>query len=136
MGCKMMEKISVRTHGREEIVDITENIEKIISKSKISSGFCIIFVPHTTAAISINENADPAVKRDVLKILDTLIPQNGDYEHFEGNSPAHVKTILTGNSQTLLIEKGKLKLGTWQGIYLCEYDGPRSRSVLIKIISS
>ncbi len=132
----MIEKISVRTHGREEIIDITENIEKIISNSKISSGYCIIFVPHTTAAIAINENADPAVKRDVLKILDTIIPQNGDYEHFEGNSPAHVKTILTGNSQMILIENGKLKLGTWQGIYLCEYDGPRSRSVLIKIVSS
>ncbi|MFX1450964.1 MAG: secondary thiamine-phosphate synthase enzyme YjbQ [Promethearchaeota archaeon] len=132
----MMEKISVRTHGREEILDITEKIEKIISKSGISSGYCIIYVPHTTAGVAINENADPAVKRDVLKILDTLIPQHGDYEHFEGNSPAHVKTILTGTSQIILIENGKLTLGTWQGIYLCEFDGPRSRSVLIKIISS
>lgn len=131
-----MEKISVRTHGREEILDITEKIEKIISKSGISSGYCIIYVPHTTAGVAINENADPAVKRDVLKILDTLIPQHGDYEHFEGNSPAHVKTILTGTSQIILIENGKLTLGTWQGIYLCEFDGPRSRSVLIKIISS
>ncbi|NVM02030.1 MAG: YjbQ family protein [Candidatus Helarchaeota archaeon] len=132
----MIEKISVRTHGREEVIDITETVENIISKSKVASGYCIIYVPHTTAAITINENADPAVKRDVLKILDKLIPQNGDYEHFEGNSPAHIKSILTGISQMILIENGKLKLGTWQGIYLCEYDGPRSRSVLIKIIST
>ena len=131
-----MEKISVRTHGREEILDITETIEKIISKSNISSGYCIIYVPHTTAGVAINENADPAVKRDVLKILDKLIPQHGDYEHFEGNSPAHVKAVLTGTSQIILIENGKLALGTWQGIYLCEFDGPRSRSVLIKLISS
>ncbi len=128
-------EINIKTNIREQIVDITHEVEELIKESKVINGYCIISIPHTTAGITINENADPAVKRDILNILDNLIPLYGDYEHIEGNSAAHVKAILTGFSQIILIENKTLKLGTWQGVYFCEYDGPRDRKVYVKIIS-
>jgi len=108
-------EINIKTNIREQIVDITHEVEELIKESKVINGYCIISIPHTTAGITINENADPAVKRDILNILDNLIPLYGDYEHIEGNSAAHVKAILTGFSQIILIENKTLKLGTWAG---------------------
>ncbi len=132
----MIKKISIKTSKREEIIDITDQVSKLLTNNKFPIGYCIIFVPHTTAGITINENADPAVKRDILKILNDIIPLDGNYEHVEGNSAAHMKSIMTGFSQIVLIENGKLKLGTWQGIYFCEFDGPRSRKVHVKFIET
>ncbi|MHA1377439.1 MAG: secondary thiamine-phosphate synthase enzyme YjbQ [Candidatus Helarchaeota archaeon] len=130
----MINMISINTSKREEIIDITNEVAKILKKSNISDGYCVVFVTHTTAGITINENADPAVKRDILKILDKAIPFNNNYEHMEGNSAAHMKSIICGFSQTIPIEHGRLVLGTWQGIYFCEFDGPRTRNVLVKIV--
>jgi secondary thiamine-phosphate synthase enzyme len=129
------EKLS--THHRSEILDITPRVIELVQKTGIKDGLCIVFVPHTTAAVSINENADPDVKRDITQKLSALIPEKESfYQHNEGNSDSHLKTILTGPSVTLIIDKGKLLLGTWQGIYFCEFDGPRSRTYHVKIIGS
>ena len=118
------------------MIDITVSVQAVIDSKKISNGLCIIFSPHTTAAITINENADPDVPRDIMAALDRLIPQNANYRHTEGNSPAHVKSSLIGASQLVLIQNNRLILGTWQSIFFCEFDGPRSRRVLISIIAS
>src|SRR4051812_17922467 len=119
------EKVS--THSRGEIVDITARVVECVRRSAVRDGLCVVYVPHTTAAVSINENADPDVKRDVLAKLDEMIPQRESYyQHNEGNSDSHLKTILTGPSITLIVEGGRLILGTWQGVYFCEYDGPRT----------
>ncbi|MBD3227540.1 MAG: YjbQ family protein [Candidatus Lokiarchaeota archaeon] len=131
----MNEEISVKTSKKEEIIDITNRVKEIISNANIKDGYCVLFVMHTTAGLAINENADPAVRKDVLKILDNAVPQQGNYQHREGNSPAHAKAILTGTSELILISNGDLVLGTWQGIYFCEFDGPRRRKVKIKIFS-
>jgi len=129
-----MKELTVRTVKRSEIIDITEDIKKIVRDSKITDGLCFVFVPHTTAAVTINENADPAVKRDMLGILNSLIPFSKDYEHSEGNSDSHVKASLIGNSESIIIENGNLQLGQWQGIQFCEFDGPRTRRVQIKLL--
>jgi secondary thiamine-phosphate synthase enzyme len=128
-----MKRIAVRTHERTEFVDITQAVAEAVGETGVKSGLCLVFVPHTTAAVTINENADPAVKRDILADLNGLIPFDGDYSHSEGNSAAHVKSTLVGCSQVIPVANGKLALGTWQGIYFCEFDGPRSREVFVLV---
>jgi len=129
----MTKRITVSTRSKTELVDITSEIEKIVETSGTKEGICWVFIPHTTAGITINEGADPSVKRDILSQLDKLIPSAESYQHLEGNAPAHIKTSMVGSSQTLIIENGKLLLGTWQSVYLCEFDGPRHRKVIIKV---
>jgi secondary thiamine-phosphate synthase enzyme len=124
----------IKTSKREEIIDITELIKKHIKLSNIKDGVCALFVPHTTCGVTINENADPSVKSDFLNQMKKLIPQQGNYLHSEGNSDAHIKSILVGPSLTLLVWDGQLVLGTWQGVYFCEFDGPRNRKLLISIL--
>ncbi len=126
-------QINVKTTQREEIIDITHQVEQIIRNSEISNGICRIFVPHTTAGITINENADQNVKTDFLHILKKLIPQSREYKHTEGNSDSHVKASLTGFMQSTIIQNRRMLLGTWQGLWFCEYDGPRTRRVIIAI---
>ncbi|MCX8158128.1 MAG: secondary thiamine-phosphate synthase enzyme YjbQ [Candidatus Diapherotrites archaeon] len=132
----MIEFFSIKTNRREEIVDITKRVEEIVLKSKIKEGLCVVFVPHTTAALTINENADPSVKRDILDKLAKLLPMNDNYAHSEGNSDAHIKSSLIGNSVSLLVKDSVLVLGTWQGILFCEFDGPRERKVIVLVLSN
>jgi len=131
-----MNSFSVKTSTRFEIIDITRPIRDIIREAGTGSGLCHVFVPHTTAAVTINENADPDVPRDIISILDRLIPLHGPYRHGEGNSAAHVKASLMGASETVLIEDGQPVLGTWQSIFFCEFDGPRLRKVFVKVIAT
>jgi len=131
-----MEKFSLRTGGQTQLIDITVQIQKIVSASAIRAGVCHVFVPHTTAAVTINENADPDVKSDILMEINKVIPFSDTYRHLEGNSAAHIKASLFGNSETVIIENGNLQLGTWQGIYFCEFDGPRTRYVWVRLTSS
>lgn len=130
-----MKAINVKTTKRCEMVNITRELQQSVTESGTSSGIAYIFVPHTTAGITINENADPDVVRDLLYALERAVPNTG-FEHGEGNSDAHTKTLMTGTSLSVIIEDSRLMLGTWQGIYLSEYDGPRQRKVYIKIIKS
>jgi secondary thiamine-phosphate synthase enzyme len=132
----MNKTIEVRTAAGDSLVDITGRIEEAVSESRVSAGLCVIYVPHTTAGVTINENADPSVRRDLLLALARAVPDSLPFTHAEGNSPAHVKASLVGSSATVFIENGRLRLGTWQGIFLCEFDGPRQRQVLVKIISA
>jgi secondary thiamine-phosphate synthase enzyme len=128
-----VQTITVRSNDREEMVDITSEIEKELPES--GNGVCVLFTQHTTCGLTINENADPDVKSDMLGFLRRLIPQyEPNFKHFEHNSDAHIKSSLVGSSVTVPFEKGKLLLGRWQGIYLCEFDGPRERKILIKIM--
>lgn len=129
-----MKKISVRTSSRTEMVNITSAVQEVLDESGIQSGMVMVFVPHTTAAVTINENADPSVKRDILYEINKIIPFDDNYQHFEGNSAAHIKSSLFGSSEVIPVENGRLQLGTWQGIYFCEFDGPRHRQVWIQII--
>ena len=127
-------EFTVRTNSRTDFIDITEEISRSVRESKVEEGICTIFTPHTTAAITINENADPAVIHDMHLILDRMIPWSSpDYLHSEGNSAAHVKSSLVGCSESVIIQKTKLRLGTWQCIYFCEFDGPRTRKVILHI---
>ncbi|QTA38380.1 YjbQ family protein [Thermosipho ferrireducens] len=130
----MVYTLEVNTTARNQFVDITADIERLIREAGINSGICIIFVPHTTAGITINENADPSVKRDLENTLKKIVPPNWGYTHLEGNSDSHVKSSLIGPSISLIVENGQLLLGTWQGIYFCEFDGPRRRKVYVKIL--
>lgn len=130
----MLRKISVKTRHSVEFVDISGDVDSIIKESGIESGICYMFVPHTTAGITINENADPSVLADLRNELNKIVPFNDDYTHLEGNSAAHIKCSLIGVSEMVLIEQGKLALGTWQGVFFCEFDGPRTRNVFIKIM--
>lgn len=130
----MWESIQINTSARNQFIDITSRVNKFVSGSGISEGVCYIFVPHTTAAVTINENADPTVSADILRTLEKLVPAAGDYAHLEGNSDAHIKSVLVGSSVSILINGGKLALGTWQGVFFCEFDGPRSRKLQIKVI--
>jgi len=129
----VFEEYRVQTPRREVLLDITSDIKKIVKKSGIKEGTCRVFIPHTTAALTINENADPAVLKDITGYLKKLIPQDSGFSHMEGNSDAHIKTTLTGPSIDVLIHDGKLMLGTWQGIMLTEYDGPRTRKVYVQV---
>lgn len=131
----MTESFTVKTKQTEELIDITGEVSSIVSRSSISDGICIIYTPHTTAAITINENADPTVRTDIIKGLNHLDLERVPFRHQEGNSPAHIKSSLFGCSETVFLDNGRLNLGTWQGIYFCEFDGPRTRSVMVKIIA-
>lgn len=130
----MMRELSLRTSAKVELVDITDLVEETVSKSGIKSGLCCVYVPHTTAGITINENADPSVRKDIIKELNKNIPFDDNYSHAEGNAAAHVKASLMGFSQNIFFEEKRLVLGTWQGIYFCEFDGPRHRKIYIKLI--
>jgi secondary thiamine-phosphate synthase enzyme len=125
--------LSVKSQKRTQLIDITSDINHLIKNSGIDQGLCMVFVPHTTAAVTINESADPSVKSDILMILNQIIPWKADYRHLEGNSPAHIKSTLVGSSELIAIENGRLVLGTWQGIFFCEFDGPRNRKVNVRI---
>ncbi len=125
--------INVKTRSRIEMVDITSSVQKEISKSKTSDGLCLVYVPHTTAGITINEGADPAVCQDVMDKLNELVPANAGYRHMEGNADSHIKASLMGSSVHVMVENGRLVLGTWQKIFFCEFDGPRSRRVYFQI---
>ncbi len=126
--------ISVKTDLQNEFVDITASLREFIEKNRLENGICIVFVPHTTCGITINENADPDVQRDILMELDKIVPYRDGYRHYEGNSAAHIKAGLMGSSVTVPVLQGSLALGRWQGIYLCEFDGPRNRSVRMNFI--
>ena len=126
--------LSVKTSSRTELIDITSKIAKLVKESGVTVGLCMLYVPHTTGAVTINESADPSVRGDILLVLNQIIPWNADYKHMEGNSPAHVKSTLVGASELVAIENGALVLGTWQGIFFCEFDGPRTRKVHVRFI--
>ena len=130
----MLKSISLRTHKRREAVDITKEISKIVKESGVKNGICLIFVPHTTASITINENADPSVMRDILSTLSELIPYNKTYAHLEGNADAHIKSSIIGSSREIIVDNGKLLLGTWQGVFFLEFDGPRTRKIFVKVV--
>ena len=130
----MIKSLNVKTASRSEFVDITSEIQQLVDESGIKEGICYVYVPHTTAGVTINEGADPSVVDDILKTLNKLIPHNAGYSHIEGNSDSHIKTAMVGTSQSIIIDKGKLQLGTWQSIFFCEFDGPRSRKVIVKFI--
>jgi len=129
-----MKTLRIKTARRTQFVDITREVESVVLDSRVSSGVCYVYVPHTTAGVAINEHADPYVARDVEGIFDRLIPHEGPYRHAEGNTDSHMKAILTGTGHTVLVANGKLALGTWQGIFLCEFDGPRERTVFVKVV--
>jgi secondary thiamine-phosphate synthase enzyme len=131
----MIQTLQVRSSKQTEFIDITRIVQEVVQRAGVREGLCILYVPHTTAGVTINENADPSVPRDILMEFDKIVPFEDRYQHAEGNSPAHIKSSLIGCSQTLFIESGKLFLGTWQGIFFCEFDGPRSRQVYVKAIS-
>lgn len=131
----MYEVLPVRTDKKSQIISITSQIQAVVNKSKIKNGLCVVFNPHTTAAITINEDADPSVKSDMINELNKIVPDESHYTHMEGNSDAHIKASLMGSDRVIIVNNGKLELGTWQGIFFCEFDGPRSRKVYVKIIS-
>jgi secondary thiamine-phosphate synthase enzyme len=130
----LIHRISVKTNSRVDFQDITSQIQGVVRDSGVESGTCHVFVPHTTAGITLNEHADPSVAADIAAQLESMVPYHSKYRHLEGNAPAHIKASLAGDSETLLIEDGRLILGTWQGIFFCEFDGPRNRNVLVKIV--
>jgi secondary thiamine-phosphate synthase enzyme len=130
----MIKSISVKTRSRTEFINITSDVQKIVKESGIKSGVCYVYVPHTTAGVTINEGADPSVVRDMQVFFNKLVPHSGDYMHMEGNSDAHIKTTLAGPSQVIIVNDGKLLLGTWQAIFFCEFDGARDRRVHVKIM--
>ena len=130
-----MKIINIKTHSHNEFIDITSQVQGAVSESGADSGICVVYVPHTTAGVTINENADPSVQKDILMALRKAVPDSLSYSHSEGNSPGHVKSSLVGCSSQIIIEHNQLQLGTWQGIFFCEFDGPRSRKCHISIIS-
>jgi secondary thiamine-phosphate synthase enzyme len=130
----MLKTFNVKTRSRTEFIDITSQVQSVLDNSGVINGICQVYIPHTTAAVTINEGADPSVQRDITSSLSMLIPHNGNYHHGEGNSDAHIKTSLVGSSEMLIIEQGRLMLGTWQSVFFCEFDGPRSRKAFVKII--
>jgi len=131
----MLRELGVKSRQRSDFVDITDEVREEVKRSGIRSGVCIVFSRHTTAGITINEGADPDVQRDMVDFLGSRIPVDPSFRHSEGNSDAHIKTTLTGNSTTIPVAEGELLLGTWQSVYLCEFDGPRKRQVLVKLLA-
>ncbi|TDO77668.1 secondary thiamine-phosphate synthase enzyme [Halanaerobium saccharolyticum] len=130
----MMQKLSIKTNNKVELIDITTKVQNAVKEAGLDSGLVEIYIPHTTAAVTINENADPDVKADIKKEINKIVPFDDNYSHLEGNSAAHIKSSLFGVNQSIIVENKKLLLGTWQGIYFCEFDGPRSRNIYLKII--
>jgi len=128
-----MREIRISTTSRAELLDITGEVQKAVADSGVRDGVCHVYVPHTTAGVTINENADPSVRQDILMELNKIIPFQDNYRHLEGNAAAHIKASMVGSSQTILVEAGQLLLGTWQGIFFCEFDGPRSRRVITRV---
>lgn len=129
-----MVALSVQTRARTEFVDVTTQVQEAVTAAGTENGLCMLYVPHTTAAVTINESADPSVRADILKVINEIVPWDDGYRHLEGNSAAHIKTTLVGSSEMLMIEKGRLILGTWQGIFFCEFDGPRTRTLHVNLI--
>lgn len=129
-----MKELCISTARRTEFSDITAEVRSVVGKSGVKNGICVVFVPHTTAAVTINENADPDVQKDILDFLNAGIPERGAYRHAEGNSDAHIKASLLGSSLNVIVKDAELVLGTWQGIYFCEFDGPRERKVWVDIV--
>jgi secondary thiamine-phosphate synthase enzyme len=127
--------INVKSRARTEFIDITEKVQEAVKEAGIMSGVCHLYVPHTTAAVTINEGADPSVQRDIQALLTRLVPFEGDYSHKEGNASAHIKATLVGITQNVFIDEGRLVLGTWQSVFFCEFDGPRHRRLALKLIS-
>ena len=130
----MLEEITIKTNTQTQILDITAQVQKVLDKSGIAEGLCCVFVPHTTAGVTINENADPSVKQDIVMELNKVIPFDDNYSHLEGNSAAHIKASIIGSSVNIPVKNNNLLLGTWQGICFCEFDGPRQRHFYVKII--
>ena len=130
----MVRYINVRSKSRNEFIDITEMVQEVVKEAGITKGICFLYVPHTTAGITINEGADPSVQRDIINALSRLVPHEMNYFHREGNADAHIKTTLVGSSLNVIVEEGKLLLGTWQSVFFCEFDGPRHRRKAIKFI--
>jgi secondary thiamine-phosphate synthase enzyme len=132
----VLSHISVFTRAKETMEEITNRVNDVIQRSGVEEGVCYLYLPHTTAGIIINENADPSVSRDILDRLEALVPSKGNYSHLEGNAPAHIKSSLTGLSLTVPIANSCLALGRWQGVFLCEFDGPRDRTVVVQVLPS
>jgi len=130
----MVRYINVKTKSRNEFVDITEMVQDVVKDAGVTKGICFLYVPHTTAGITINEGADPSVQRDIINALSRLVPHEMNYSHREGNADAHIKSTLVGNSVNVVIDEGKLVLGTWQAIFFCEFDGPRHRRIAVKFL--
>lgn len=130
----MVRYINVRSKSRNEFIDITEMVQEVVKEAGITKGICYLYVPHTSAGVTINEGADPSVQRDIINALSRLVPHEMNYFHREGNADAHIKTTLVGSSLNVIVEEGKLLLGTWQSIFFCEFDGPRHRRIAIKFI--
>lgn len=126
--------LQVKTSSQTELIDITADIERSVQSEGIDEGVCFLFVPHTTAAVTINEHADPSVRSDILMVLNKIVPWEEAYRHLEGNSPAHIKASIIGASEMVAVEKGRLKLGTWQGVFFCEFDGPRTRKIHVRLL--
>ncbi|PID40475.1 MAG: hypothetical protein CR984_03015 [Proteobacteria bacterium] len=129
-----MARLTIKTSAQTEMIDVTALVRKQVADSGMDNGLCMLFVPHTTAAVTINESADPAVRQDILMVLNKIVPWEEAYRHLEGNSPAHLKTAIIGSSEWVAVENGQLVLGTWQGLFFCEFDGPRSRKMDIRMI--
>tara|TARA_Y100000310_G_scaffold342623_1_gene446631 strand:+ start:9916 stop:10311 length:396 start_codon:yes stop_codon:yes gene_type:complete len=129
-----MLKISLSTSKRNQLIAITPEVQKAVNESKVKNGICIVYCPHTTAAITINENADASVVEDIVGKLNDLVPPSGNYSHAEGNSDSHIKAALIGNSRIVIVNDGKLVLGTWEGIFFCEFDGPRNRNIFVSVL--
>ena len=132
----MPQSFKVRTNSQSDLIDITRDVQNILSAADIKSGLCQVYIPHTTAGVTINENADPDVKSDIIRTLEKTIPWRNNYRHAEGNSAAHIKASMMGFSVSVPVENGRLLLGTWQCIYFCEFDGPRTRNVIVNLIGS
>ena len=132
----MMHTFRVMTSAQTEFINITQSVQDVVKKTGVEDGICVVFIPHTTAGITINENADPSVVQDIVMELNKIVPFKDQYHHMEGNSPAHIKASLMGFSQTFFIESGMLVLGTWQGVFFCEFDGPRNRKVHVKVVGT
>jgi secondary thiamine-phosphate synthase enzyme len=130
----MIKQIRVKTNARTELLDITQGVQRVVAESGVRSGVCYVYVPHTTSGITINENTDPNVGRDILMELNKVIPFADNYGHTEGNSAAHIKSTIVGVSKVVMVEDGRLALGTWQAIFFCEFDGPRDRRVMVKVL--
>ncbi len=128
-----MKTLEVKTASRQQVLDLTGEVARAVAQSGVVEGLCHLFVPHTTAGVTINENADPDVKRDILMALDKLVPDDPEFRHAEGNSAAHIKSLLSGASATLMVSAGRLELGSWGGVYFCEFDGPRPRRLLVRV---